>query len=69
MISLLKDWQTQPFVDIHVTSENVCPEEFPEDAIYEIWSGIRGMCDCLQREGDRIYVLNGDCTKTIYDKF
>ena len=41
----------------------MCPPEYPEDLIYDIWPGSRGYCDCLQREGDRNWNLDEECDK------
>ena len=40
-----------------------CPETHPEELFYEIWPGTRGLCDCLEREGDRLYDLTGMCRR------
>lgn len=44
---LFKSWNNLPFVDVYPTTEVFCPAEFPDDVIYDIWPGSRGMCDCL----------------------
>ena len=54
-------WTQVPFVDVTVidASENPagCPASHPEELIFEVWPGITGMCDCLERAGDRDYFL------------
>ena len=47
---LKKSWQAKPFVDVIMTTAKSCPETHPDDLIYEVWLGTRGMCDCLERE-------------------
>ena len=56
-----------PYVDIIVidAKENYggCPNSHPEELIYEVWPGITGMCDCLEREEDRNYFLYIECQR------
>ena len=40
-----------------------CPESHPEYVAWEVWPGTKGMCDCLEREGNRDYYLNKLCSR------
>ena len=65
--ALMKSWEKQPFVDIRVLDAEeypYCPDEYPEDVVYDIWLGTRAMCDCLEREGDRLVEFDKMCDKT-----
>ena len=55
---LEKSWDVKPFVDVVLHDGNSCPETHPDDLIYELWLGTRGLCDCLERDGDRDYSLD-----------
>jgi len=60
---LQRSWEVKPFVDIVVTNERNCPYSHPEDVIFEIWLGTKGMCDCLERAADRLYELDTMCKR------
>lgn len=60
---LFKSWQTYPFIDVAPTTNQWCPDDFPEDLIYDIWPGSRAMCNCLQREEDRDYFMDMHCRR------
>ena len=53
----------KPFVDVILHDGRICPEEYPDDLIYEVWLGTRGLCDCLERSGDRLYELDMMCAR------
>ena len=61
MSVLEQSWDVKPFVDVVLTDRTICPETHPDDLIYEVWLGTRGLCDCLERAGDRIVHLEGLC--------
>ena len=56
---LENNWKARPIVDVRAFRQDelletsVCPSDYPEDVMYDIWKGTRGMCDCLERPGDR----------------
>ena len=56
-----------PFVDVIVIDAEErnrgCPYTHPDELIFEVWQGITGMCDCLEREEDRIYNLHRECIR------
>ena len=66
---LEKSWQSKPIVGIRAFTDRGsqkvggCPVEYPEDIMYDIWPGTRGMCDCLEREGDRRADMNEMCLR------
>ena len=45
-----------------ITDAANCPDEYPEDLIYDIWPGTQGHCDCLQESEKRDYTF-GYCSK------
>lgn len=47
--NLIRSWEQKPFVDVIVTDDALCPEDFKEDLVFDTWLGTRAMCDCLQR--------------------
>ena len=51
MVVIEDDWYSQ------------CPFDYPEEIIYETWMGTRAACDCLEREGDRLYDLDTVCRR------
>lgn len=66
-LNFTNSWSQQPYVDVIVVdaSENPlgCPESHPEELIYEVWPGTKGVCDCLERYRDREYYLGIHCEK------
>ena len=45
------DWTIQPFTSITVIDADYsCPEDFPDEVIYNLWPGTRMMCDCIERD-------------------
>ena len=40
-----------------------CPEEYPEDLVFDTWLGTREICDCLERPGARDVYYNLVCEK------
>ena len=56
-----------PFVDVIIIDAEEfprgCPASHPDELVYEMWQGISGMCDCLEREGDRRYFLGIWCER------
>ena len=66
---LEKSWQTKPIVGVRAftqqkaDSQGGCPPDYPEDIMYDIWPGTRGLCDCLERGGDRQVFLDQKCEK------
>ena len=54
-----------PFVDVVVIDavENPrgCPDSHPDELLFEVWHGISGMCDCLERAEDRSYYIGVYC--------
>ena len=74
--TLLKSWNTEPFIDVLVIhtgtySQNYdtlvntdCPSTHPDEVFYEVWPGTRQMCDCLERDGDREYYFDIICQKS-----
>ena len=63
----IQSWTDVPFVDvIMIDAEEFprgCPASHPDELVYEMWQGISGMCDCLEREGDRDYFLGIWCER------
>ena len=63
----IDSWSQVPFVDVTIidATENPqgCPDSHPEELIYEVWPGITGMCDCLEREEDRDTFLYIKCER------
>lgn len=53
----------KPFTDIIVTDNEYCPVTHPEDVVFEMWLGTRGMCDCFERAGDRSYEIDTLCRR------
>ena len=45
------DWDTQPFVDMLVTTSRKCPTSHPVEVIYDFWEGSTILCDCIDRDG------------------
>lgn len=58
---LQQSWEVKPFVDVVVHDGNICPYDYPDDLIYEVWLGTRGLCSCLERDDDRNYSLDTKC--------
>ena len=54
----------KPFVDVILHDGSICPGTHPDDLIYEVWLGTRGLCDCLEREDDRNYSLDMECDRS-----
>ena len=58
-----------PFVDVTIVEADEtnrgCPASHPDELIFEVWPGITGMCDCLEREeGEgREYYLHRECKR------
>ena len=60
---LENNWKERPIVDVRAIRQDAfrgdplwlreCPIDHPIEVMYDIWQGTRGMCDCLEREGDR----------------
>ena len=59
-----RSWSREPFVDIKVIYRdpnddswgnrgNNCPQDYPEDVIYNFWPGATVGCDCLDVDGER----------------
>ena len=63
----IDSWTQKPFVDAIIVdaSQNPlgCPNTHPEELVYEVWPGITGICDCLEREEDRGIFLHIECEK------
>ena len=66
---LIKSWQAKPFVEIVMIDvednqfEQSCPESHPEELMYEIWSGTRALCDCLEQESSRYIAIDTMCVR------
>lgn len=52
---LKKSWETKPFVDLVVTTDEKCPSSHPDDVVYEMWLGTSYVCDRLQNANERSY--------------
>ena len=73
---MIEDWQTVPFVSLKVVDvEERCPIDHPDEAIYSVFMGTHGYCDCSD-EPRRSYnkFRLGDCpeppkTKRSYNCF
>ena len=46
-----QDWETQPFVDVVVTSNTTCPASHQHEVFYDYWPGSSIFCDCLKHNG------------------
>lgn len=63
----IDSWTQVPFVDITVIdaleNPNGCPASHPEELIFEIWHGTRGVCDLLEVEDTdyRVYINDEGC--------
>ena len=70
---LEKNWEARPIVDVRAFTKDAlwrirgCPFEYPEEFMYNIWQGTRGMCDCLEREGDRNFYVDLQCERDSKD--
>lgn len=48
--TIMREWEKAPYVDVVVVQEDQkCPEDYPEDVIFDTWLGTRTCCDCLER--------------------
>lgn len=60
----MRDWSLAPFVGVKVVSAELpCPEDFPDDVIYDIWPGTRQRCDCLEWKDRSNVFLDTICDK------
>ena len=47
-LSQLSSWNKKPVTDVQIVEgTSMCPPDFTEDLIYDIWPGTRVYCDCL----------------------
>jgi len=46
-----------------VTKDTKCPNEYPDEALYDFWPGSDLFCDCLDREGDKTIGMGRRCSK------
>ena len=46
------DWNTSPFVDMTVATDDRCPTSHPDEVIYDLWAGATILCDCIDRDGE-----------------
>ena len=63
---MAQSWKKKPYVAMRVydaIETPSCPAEHPEDLTFDIWLGTRGMCDFLERPGERTVRFNKKCAK------
>lgn len=68
--ALLRSWAQKPFVDIQAYDSNEftrCPEDTPEDVIFDVWMGSRLACDCRGSVGERIIGMDRVCEEESND--
>ena len=63
LFQVSEDWETRPFVDVIMTSDDRCPQSHEEEVFYELWKGATILCDCIQREQDHKAFPNTHCLK------
>ena len=47
-----KDWVVEPYIDVKVTKDAFCPEDFPYEVFYNVWLGTRRWCDCIDKKNE-----------------
>ena len=60
----LHGFNVHPVVDVKLVDGN-CPEDYPDDLLYDIWLGIRAHCDCLQRPEERTLHMDTLCDRGV----
>ena len=50
-------------LDTENDEDRGCPDSHPDEVIISVWSGIRKMCDCLERQSKREYYRDIKCDK------